>query len=85
MKKKLDENGFTNYDTTNSSLPVQYQQCKSYNASAEDQSALLLSALEEFLGCGGWCDNDTPLFFRFTNLNNCATQGTYWYIKKDCL
>lgn len=65
-------NGFTNIDTTNSSLPVQYQKCPSYNSSKEDKSALLLAALEEFLGCGGWCDDDKLKFYRFTNINSCA-------------
>jgi len=75
---QLNDKGFTNIDTTNSSLPVQYQSCSIYNASNEDNSALLLAALEEFLGCGGWCDSDQPKFFRFTNINNCATKGKYF-------
>lgn len=74
---QLNANGFKNFDTTNSSLPVQYQQCQNYNATEEDKTALLLAALEEFLGCGGWCDSDKPKFLRFTNLNNCATKGNF--------
>jgi len=76
----LTSNGFTNVDTTNSSLPIQYQQCKNYDAPNEDKPALLLAALEEFLGCGGWCDTDKPKFLRFTNINNCATKGKHFLI-----
>ena len=81
----MKANGFTNIDTTNSSLPIQYQQCKNYDASSEDKSALLLAALEEFLGCGGWCDSDKLKFFRFTSINNCGTKGTYFVYFKIVL
>ena len=81
----MKKNGFTNIDTTNSSLPIQYQQCKNYDPSSEDKSALLLAALEEFLGCGGWCETDKLKFFRFTNINNCGTKGKLFFKLKTVL
>lgn len=53
--EQLAINGFTNVNTINTNLPIQYQQCTNYDAKNEDKTVLLLAALEEFLGCGGWC------------------------------
>lgn len=34
-----------------------------------------MAALEEALGCGGWCDSDVPKFYKFTDINGCGTLG----------
>ena len=39
-----------------------------------------MEALEEFLDCGGWCDTDAK-YFRFTDINFCASQGKNRLIK----
>lgn len=42
-----------------------------------------MEALERFLDCGGWCKGDDK-YFKFTDINECSTEGTS-YIYKECL
>ncbi len=81
MQKNLTAGGYTNFNTTNSSLPIKYQQCAKYNVTSEEKNVLLLATLEEVLGCGGWCDSDVPKFYKFTDINACSSLGNDYFIK----
>lgn len=49
-------------------LPVEEQ---------KSSNVLLLGALEELLGCGGWCPNDTLKYYKFYDINLCVSEGNF--------
>lgn len=59
---------------------VKYQECMNESKEAE---GLLFASLEQFLGCGGWCENvvDPPNYLKFTDINECTSKGTLLLIK----
>lgn len=83
MTQQLKTNNFTNV-VNDTSKATKYQSCPGYNGTTEDHSVLLLGALEEVLGCGGWCEAETFKFYRFTNVNTCNTEGIL-LAYEDCL
>lgn len=81
MITTLKTNGYTNINTGNSSLPIQYQQCDKGKNLSGDKNVLLLATLEEVLGCGGWCESEVAKFYKFTDINACSSLGKDYFIK----
>jgi uncharacterized membrane protein len=41
----------------------------------EETVVLLMTGLEAAFGCTGWCESDEDKFFKFSDINNCVTEG----------
>ena len=81
MITTLKANGYTNINTGNSSLPIQYQQCEKGKNLSDNKNVLFLATLEEVLGCGGWCQSEVAKFYKFTDINACSSLGKDYFIK----
>lgn len=46
----------------------------------KSSNVLLLGALEELLGCGGWCPSDEPKHYKFYDINLCVSKGNLFLI-----
>lgn len=66
-------NNTANYNITTVDVNFKHFQACLPADDQKDSNVLLLGALEELLGCAGWCPEDTPKFYRFYDINMCVT------------